>query len=79
MPGVGHFAVEKAIRRIHAHTSCQCAIDQLLLRRSVEHLHEDVVYEMHVDAVELPAGESVELKPGSYHIMLMDLKEQVKE
>lgn len=27
----------------------------------------------------LPAGKAVELKPGGYHIMLMDLKGQVKE
>lgn len=32
-----------------------------------------------VDAVLLPAGEIVELKPGGYHIMLIDLVEQVKE
>lgn len=28
-----------------------------------------------VDSIEIPAGESVELKPGGYHIMLMDLAE----
>ena len=27
----------------------------------------------------LPAGKTVELKPGGYHIMLMDLKQQMKE
>ena len=27
----------------------------------------------------LPAGKAVELKPGGYHVMLMDLKAQVKE
>jgi copper(I)-binding protein len=26
----------------------------------------------------LPAGKSVELKPGGYHVMLMDLKQQLK-
>ncbi len=31
------------------------------------------------DGVEIPAGGEVELKPGSYHIMFMDLKEQPKE
>ncbi|MCX2862195.1 copper chaperone PCu(A)C [Paucibacter sp. PLA-PC-4] len=31
-----------------------------------------------IPALELPAGKSVELKPGGYHIMLMDLKQQVK-
>jgi copper(I)-binding protein len=27
----------------------------------------------------LPAGKAVELKPGGYHVMLMDLKSQVKD
>lgn len=30
------------------------------------------------NGLELPAGKTVELKPGSYHIMLMDLKGQIK-
>ena len=29
--------------------------------------------------LDLPAGKSVELKPGGYHVMLMDLKQQMKE
>ncbi|MCX7265278.1 MAG: copper chaperone PCu(A)C [Betaproteobacteria bacterium] len=32
-----------------------------------------------VPGLALPAGQSVELKPGGYHVMLMDLKGQVKE
>ena len=32
-----------------------------------------------VTALDLPAGKTVELKPGSYHIMLIDLKAQVRE
>ena len=32
-----------------------------------------------VPALDLPAGRAVELKPGGYHVMLMDLKQQVKE
>jgi len=31
-----------------------------------------------VPALELPAGKPVELKPGGYHVMLMDLKQQLK-
>jgi len=31
-----------------------------------------------VPALELPAGKAVELKPGGYHVMLMDLKQQLK-
>ena len=32
-----------------------------------------------VPALELPAGKTVELKPGGYHVMLMALRQQVKE
>lgn len=32
-----------------------------------------------VDGVEVPAGETVEFKPGSYHIMLMGLKEPLSK
>ena len=31
-----------------------------------------------VPALELPAGKAVELKPGGYHVMLMDLKQQLR-
>lgn len=31
------------------------------------------------DGLDLPAGKAVELKPGGYHVMLMDLKQQMKE
>ena len=32
-----------------------------------------------VKALELPAGKIVELKPNGYHVMLMGLKEQIKD
>ncbi|MEY2685292.1 MAG: hypothetical protein RJA09_2436 [Pseudomonadota bacterium] len=32
-----------------------------------------------VAGVALPAGKTVDLKPGGYHVMLMDLKGQIKE
>lgn len=31
-----------------------------------------------VSSVDLPAGKTVELKPGGYHVMLMDLKQPLK-
>ena len=31
-----------------------------------------------IASIDLPAGKSVELKPGGYHVMLIDLKDQVK-
>jgi copper(I)-binding protein len=32
-----------------------------------------------VDRLPLPAGKAVELKPGGYHVMLLDLVAQLKE
>ncbi len=32
-----------------------------------------------VDRLPLPAGKAVELKPGGYHVMLMDLAQPLKE
>jgi periplasmic copper chaperone A len=32
-----------------------------------------------VPGIELPAGKPVDLKPGGYHVMLMDLKQQLKD
>lgn len=32
-----------------------------------------------VPGLDLPAGKAVDLKPGGYHVMLMDLKRQLKE
>ncbi|WP_225784799.1 copper chaperone PCu(A)C [Xenophilus sp. Marseille-Q4582] len=39
----------------------------------------DVMRMRQVAGMELPAGKTVELKPGGYHLMLMNLKGQVKE
>ena len=38
----------------------------------------DVMKMRRIAALELPAGETVELKPGGYHVMLMQLQGQVK-
>lgn len=42
-------------------------------------MQDNVMRMREVPAVELPAGKTVELKPGGYHVMLMDLAQQVKE
>ncbi|MFC4297242.1 copper chaperone PCu(A)C [Castellaniella hirudinis] len=42
-------------------------------------MEHDVMKMRQVDRLTLPAGHAVELKPGGYHIMLIDLKEQVQE
>ncbi len=42
-------------------------------------MEKDVMKMRQVPGVALPAGKAVELKPGGYHVMLMDLKAQVKE
>ncbi|HRL20850.1 MAG TPA: copper chaperone PCu(A)C [Alcaligenes sp.] len=40
-------------------------------------MDKDVMRMRQVQHIDLPAGKAVELKPGSYHIMLMGLKQQV--
>ncbi|WP_313074805.1 copper chaperone PCu(A)C [Melaminivora sp.] len=40
-------------------------------------LEGDVMRMRAIAALELPAGQAVELKPGGYHIMLMDLRQPV--
>jgi len=40
---------------------------------------KDVMKMRAIAGLDLPAGKTVELKPGGYHVMLMDLKGQVKE
>nr|WP_316642431.1 copper chaperone PCu(A)C [uncultured Roseateles sp.] len=41
-------------------------------------MDNNVMKMRHIPALDLPAGKAVELKPGGYHVMLMDLKQQVK-
>ena len=38
-------------------------------------MDKDIMSMRAVPALDLPAGKTVELKPGSYHVMLMDLKQ----
>ena len=42
-------------------------------------MEKDVMKMRPVPTLDLPAGKTVELKPGSYHVMLLDLKTPVKE
>lgn len=41
-------------------------------------MQDNVMRMRQVPGVELPAGKTIELKPGGYHIMLMDLPQQMK-
>lgn len=41
-------------------------------------MQNDVMTMRQVPAVELLGGKTVELKPGGYHVMLLQLKQQVK-
>jgi copper(I)-binding protein len=47
-------------------------IHESSMRDGVNHMHG-------VEAVKLPAGQAVELKPGGYHLMLMGLSNPVGE
>lgn len=40
-------------------------------------MENDVMRMRAVPGLDLPAGQTMELKPGGYHVMLMDLKEQM--
>jgi hypothetical protein len=42
-------------------------------------LVENVMRMRAIDSLDLPAGKPVELKPGGYHVMLMDLTRDLKE
>ncbi len=42
-------------------------------------MENDVMRMRAVEGLDLPAGQTVELKPGGYHVMLIDLREQAKE
>lgn len=42
-------------------------------------MENDVMKMRQIPGIALPAGQQVELKPGGYHIMLIDLKQQVRE
>ena len=42
-------------------------------------MKDNVMTMRQIPGLDLPAGKTVELKPGGYHVMLMDLKQQVKE
>lgn len=41
-------------------------------------MHEDIMRMRRLEAIELPAGKKVELKPGGYHIMLFGIENQIK-
>ncbi|MFZ6722480.1 copper chaperone PCu(A)C [Undibacterium sp. Ji49W] len=42
-------------------------------------MSDNIMKMRQVDSIDLPAGKTVELKPGGFHIMLMDLKSQIKD
>lgn len=42
-------------------------------------MQDSVMRMRQIPALEVPAGKTVELRPGGYHVMLLDLKQQVKE
>ncbi|MFN3988194.1 MAG: copper chaperone PCu(A)C [Rhodocyclaceae bacterium] len=42
-------------------------------------MDKDVMKMRAIDVLPLPAGQAVELKPGGYHVMLIELKQQMVE
>ena len=42
-------------------------------------MENDVMKMRAVPGIDIPAGKGADLKPGGYHVMLMNLKSQMKE
>ncbi len=55
--------------------SCDAAMMVTIMDSKME---GDVMSMSDVTGIEMPAGSTVELKSGGYHIMLMDLKQELK-
>ncbi|MCX6056911.1 MAG: copper chaperone PCu(A)C [Chloroflexi bacterium] len=55
--------------------SCDAAMMVTIMDSKME---GDVMSMSDVSGIEMPAGSTVELKSGGYHIMLMDLKQELK-
>ncbi|MDO8652426.1 MAG: copper chaperone PCu(A)C [Undibacterium sp.] len=64
----------KDTRLVEVHSSAAATVElhQMEMVGDVMKMHA-------IDELALPAGKTVELKPGGYHVMLMGLKAQVKE
>ncbi|WP_313032549.1 copper chaperone PCu(A)C [Massilia alkalitolerans] len=72
-----------AFMHLHALSSSRLVAVSSPLTPHVE-VHEmsmdgDIMRMRPVKVLDLPAGKAVELKPGGYHVMLLNLKEQVRE
>ncbi len=72
-----------AFMKLRAKTAARLVEAKSPVAGTVE-IHEmkmvgDVMKMNAVPGVDLPAGQTVELAPGGYHIMLLELKRQVKE
>lgn len=72
-----------AFMRLTSETAAALVQAQSPVARRVE-IHEmamenNVMKMRQVPRIDLPAGKTVELRPGGYHIMLIDLHGQVKE
>ena len=63
-----------------ADTLLNASCDAAMMVQVMETMMEGDVMSMgDVPGIDLPAGSIVELRSGSYHIMLMDLKQELKE
>lgn len=81
-PGATVGAVYFKIRNNGSQADRLLSADSPVGERTEVHTHtmENDVARMHeVEAVEIPAGESVLFQPGGFHIMLLDLKGQLIE
>lgn len=70
------------IREVGRHPDRLLGVSSPLAGRGELHTHRSeggVMQMRQVQAVDIPSGGSVELQPGGFHVMLMDLKQPLRE
>lgn len=74
--GGGYVAISNGGQKADALVGVKADFPKVMLHRSVE---EDGINRMNpVDRLEIPAGETVDLAPGGYHVMFMGLAEPLE-
>ena len=75
--GVGYTTITNQGSTADALVGVTADFPRVMIHQTVE---EDGIAKMkHVDRIEIPAGETVKLLPGGFHVMFMGLEEPLKD
>ncbi|MEL6118985.1 MAG: copper chaperone PCu(A)C [Pseudomonadota bacterium] len=75
--GVGYMTITNQGSTADALVGVTADFPRVMIHQTVE---EDGIAKMkHVDRIEIPAGETVKLLPGGFHVMFMGLEEPLKD